>query len=118
MSSTLVSRVGARIGSGAGYRKLAYATVGMMFLLIIVGGIVRVSDSGLGCGPGGSGTEGWPLCGGRVVPLIDTQMIVEYSHRILATIVTVMVALPGAVRVAQPASTTGRWCAPASARWA
>jgi heme A synthase len=85
--------LGARIGSGAGYRRLAYATVGMIFLLIVVGGIVRVSDSGLGCGPEGSGTHGWPLCGGRVVPLIDTQMVVEYSHRILAAIVTVMVAL-------------------------
>ena len=64
----------------------------MVFLLIVVGGIVRVSDSGLGCGAGGSGTQGWPLCGGRVVPLIDTEMIVEYSHRILAATVTVMVA--------------------------
>ena len=45
---------------------------------------MRISDSGLGCGAAGSGTEGWPLCGGRVVPLIDTNMIVEYSHRILA----------------------------------
>ena len=38
------------------------------FVLIIVGGIVRVSDSGLGCGPGGSGFHGWPFCNGDVVP--------------------------------------------------
>ena len=37
-----------------GYRRLAFATVTATFLLIVVGGIVRVSDSGLGCGPGGS----------------------------------------------------------------
>jgi len=93
VTSSRFSGLGARIGTGAGYRKLAYATVAMVFLLIIVGGIVRVSDSGLGCGPEGSGTDGWPLCGGRAVPLIDTHMVVEYSHRFLAAIVTVMVAM-------------------------
>ena len=40
-------------------------------MLIIVGGIVRVSDSGLGCGPGGCGFHGWPFCNGDVVPGID-----------------------------------------------
>ncbi len=58
---------------------------------MIVGGIVRISDSGLGCGPEGAGTEGWPLCGGRVVPLIDTNMIIEYSHRILAGALTTVI---------------------------
>ena len=32
------------------------------FVLILVGGVVRVSDSGLGCGPAGSGFHGWPFC--------------------------------------------------------
>ena len=41
----------------AGFRRLALATVLATFLLIIVGGIVRVSDSGLGCGPAGSGLQ-------------------------------------------------------------
>jgi heme A synthase len=87
-----VSSIGARLGAGDGYRKLAYATAAMVFLLIVVGGIVRVSDSGLGCGAKGSGTQGWPLCGGRVVPIVDTHMVVEYTHRFLAATVTVMVA--------------------------
>jgi heme A synthase len=77
---------------GRGYRRLAFATAAMVFLLIIVGGVVRVSDSGLGCGAEGSGTEGWPLCGGGLVPNVDTNMIIEYTHRILAAGVTVMVA--------------------------
>jgi heme A synthase len=70
MTASPLNRIGARIAAGAGYRKLAYATAAVAFLLIVVGGIVRVSDSGLGCGPGGSGTDGWPLCGGRVVALL------------------------------------------------
>ena len=73
-----------------GFRTPAYVAAALTFLLIIVGGIVRISDSGLGCGPEGSGTEGWPLCGGRVVPLID--MIIEYAHRILAAAVTLLIA--------------------------
>jgi heme A synthase len=78
--------------ASAGFRKLALLAVALTFALIIVGGIVRVSDSGLGCGPAGSGTEGWPLCGGRVVPLVHTHMIVEYSHRILAGTLAIVIA--------------------------
>lgn len=75
------------------FRLLAAAAVGATFLLIVVGGIVRVSDSGLGCGPAGSGTEGWPLCGGRLVPLIETNMVVEYTHRFLAALVTALLVV-------------------------
>jgi heme A synthase len=56
-----------------------------------VGGIVRVSDSGLGCGPGGSGFHGWPFCNGAVVPGVDINHIVEYTHRALAGAVSVMI---------------------------
>ena len=77
--------------AGPGFRALAYTAAALTFALIIVGGVVRISDSGLGCGAEGSGTKGWPLCGGRVVPLINTNMIIEYSHRILAATVTVLI---------------------------
>jgi heme A synthase len=76
-----------------GFRRLVYLAIGLTFAIVIVGGIVRISDSGLGCGPEGSGTHGWPLCGGRVVPLVDANMIVEYSHRILAASLAVTIAL-------------------------
>ena len=73
----------------------------LTFLLIVVGGIVRISDSGLGCGAGGSGTKGWPLCGGRVIPLVDENMIVEYSHRIARgdrrrSLIATLLCWPGA----------------------
>src|ERR671929_1600342 len=74
------------------FRRLAYSAAALTFCLIVVGGVVRISDSGLGCGPGGSGTKGWPLCDGRVVPLVDANMIVEYTHRIVAATVTVLIA--------------------------
>jgi heme A synthase len=84
-------------GGGAGlrrFRRLADLTAVVTFLLIIVGGVVRVSDSGLGCGPGGSGTKGWPLCGGDVIPLVgDENTLIEFSHRLLAAIVVGLIAL-------------------------
>jgi len=70
-----------------GFRRLALATVVATFLLVILGGLVRVSDSGLGCGPGGSGFHGWPLCQGDVVPGADLNTVVEYSHRTVASLV-------------------------------
>jgi heme A synthase len=76
------------------FRRLVDLTTIATLLLIIVGGIVRVSESGLGCGPGGSGTEGWPLCNGEAVPFFhNTEVIVEFSHRVLAAIVTGLIAL-------------------------
>src|SRR5215212_4439734 len=76
------------------FRRLADLTAVVTFLLIVVGGIVRVSESGLGCGPGGSGTKGWPLCGGSVIPLVgDENTLIEFSHRALATVVVVLIGL-------------------------
>jgi cytochrome c oxidase assembly protein subunit 15 len=76
-----------------GFRRLVYIALAIAFALVLVGGVVRVSDSGLGCGPGGSGAEGWPLCGGRVIPLVDANMIVEYAHRLLAGSLAIVIAV-------------------------
>ena len=75
----------------SGYRRLVLATAIATFALIIVGGVVRVSDSGLGCGPAGSGFHGWPFCNGDVVPGVDLNSIVEYTHRVLAGAVGLMI---------------------------
>jgi heme A synthase len=72
-------------------RRLVLATAIATFVLIVVGGVVRVSDSGLGCGPAGSGFHGWPFCNGDVVPGMDLNSIVEYTHRVLAGVVSIMI---------------------------
>jgi heme A synthase len=73
------------------FRRLLIATILATFALIIIGGVVRVSDSGLGCGPEGSGTHGWPLCGGRVLPFLQEHQVIEFSHRVVATIVVLLI---------------------------
>ena len=77
----------------ARFRRLATATIVATFVLILIGGIVRVSDSGLGCGPAGSGTHGWPLCEGGVVPAASAESAIEYSHRVAAGIVALLTGL-------------------------
>lgn len=75
------------------YRRLVTATIVATFALILIGGVVRVSDSGLGCGPAGSGIQGWPLCEGSVIPEASAESIIEFSHRIAAGVVLVLIAL-------------------------
>ena len=75
----------------SGYRRLTLGTAAATFLLIVLGGVVRVSDSGLGCGPAHSGFKGWPLCQGDVLPGVDLNTVVEYCHRLVAGALTLMV---------------------------
>ena len=77
----------------ARFRRLVTATIVATFVLILIGGVVRVSDSGLGCGPAGSGTHGWPLCEGGILPAGSAQSVIEFSHRAAAGVVGVMIAL-------------------------
>ena len=77
----------------ARFRRLVTLTIVATFALILIGGIVRVSDSGLGCGAAGSGTHGWPLCEGGVLPADSAESVIEFSHRIAATVVAVLIAL-------------------------
>jgi heme A synthase len=74
------------------FRRLLNATILATFALIVIGGVVRVSDSGLGCGAEGSGTQGWPLCGGRVLPFLQLHQVIEFSHRVAATLIVVLIA--------------------------
>jgi heme A synthase len=75
------------------FRRLVTVTIVATFVLILVGGVVRVSDSGLGCGAAGSGTHGWPLCEGGVLPADSAESVIEFSHRIAASVVTVLIVL-------------------------
>ncbi len=74
------------------FRRLVGAAILATFLLIVVGTVVRVRNAGLGCGPAGAGLQGWPLCGGRLVPTEQVHTVLEYSHRFLAALVVVLLA--------------------------
>ena len=53
-------------------------TVLSAFALVVLGGVVRVTGSGLGC-------PDWPLCYGGILPPPEFEAIVEFSHRLVAS---------------------------------
>ena len=61
---------------GPRYRSLVYLTLLVSFLVVVWGGVVRVSGSGLGC-------PDWPLCHGQFLPGLDTATQIEWFHRFL-----------------------------------
>lgn len=73
------------------FRRLVFASTGATILLVAIGGLVRASGSGLGCG------DSWPDCSGHVFPdVMNVHQMIEFSHRFVATAVVVLL---GAVMV-------------------
>jgi len=68
------------------FTRLAWTAATFTYLLIILGAIVRITGSGLGCG------EHWPLCNGKLLPPLDLPTMIEYGHRLAAAAVSVLVA--------------------------
>ena len=68
------------------FRTLAWAAAVCTYLLIVLGAIVRITGSGLGCG------DHWPLCNGHLLPpLDDIGTVIEWSHRLVAALLSVLV---------------------------
>ena len=58
-------------------RGWTWAAIVALFLLMTMGNIVSATGSGLGC-------PDWPLCHGRLLPPAETQVLIEFSHRLKA----------------------------------
>jgi heme A synthase len=73
-----------RTGTSRGFRFLALSAAFAAWMLVAVGGVVRVTASGLGC-------PHWPLCTSKAIPLDQRASFIEYSHRAVVALVTVLV---------------------------
>ncbi len=72
------------------FQTLAWTAAACTYLLIVLGAVVRITGSGLGCG------NHWPLCNGHLFPpLNDLPTVIEWSHRLLAALVSVLVLALG-----------------------
>jgi heme A synthase len=66
------------------FRRLALVTSIFAYLQIALGGVVRVTGSGLGC-------PDWPLCHGRPYPPANLSSIIEYSHRAVGSVTELLI---------------------------
>jgi heme A synthase len=68
------------------FTTLAWSAAACTYLLIVLGAVVRITGSGMGCG------DHWPLCNGRLIPpLHDIGTVIEWSHRLMAALVSLLV---------------------------
>jgi cytochrome c oxidase assembly protein subunit 15 len=72
---------------GRALSSYAAAVLGFMILVVLWGAVVRATESGAGCG------DRWPLCNGDFFPHHPRiATIIEFTHRSMSGICTVLVA--------------------------
>jgi heme A synthase len=59
------------------YGRFALFAAIYTYLLVVFGGLVRITGSGLGCG------DDWPKCNGVWIPEFTVETLIEYVHRLL-----------------------------------
>ncbi len=65
------------------YRRVAYATLVALTLIVLTGAAVRLTDSGLGC-------ENWPKCGGTPLPPLSYHALIEFGNRAISGLVGIL----------------------------
>ncbi|HYK74348.1 MAG TPA: COX15/CtaA family protein [Pseudoneobacillus sp.] len=58
-------------------KRLAFVSIIFTYVLIVFGGYVASSNSGMGCGPD------WPLCNGLFIPILKGATLIEFTHRVI-----------------------------------
>jgi heme A synthase len=67
-------------------RTFAWLTTLTAYALILLGAVVRITGSGMGCG------DHWPLCNGHLIPpLDDPATLIEWGHRLVAGLLSFMI---------------------------
>jgi cytochrome c oxidase assembly protein subunit 15 len=83
-----------------GHALLLLAATGLTFLLVVLGGVVCVTDASGGC-------PDWPTCYGRFVPPLRIDSVLEYAHRLLAAVTSLAVFASALLGWRRPRA--GRW---------
>ena len=83
--------------SVTGFLRLALASVGALWLIMVTGAAVRLTDSGLGC-------RHWPGCEkGHPLPAKDYHAFIEFGNRVLGGVTIAVVLLTALAAARTPA---------------
>ena len=95
-----LSRARGRAVTALTFERAALITLGLLWLVVVTGGLVRLTASGLGC-------PHWPTCeANSFVPSTGYHSVIEFSNRVIsgiamvAAVITAVIAfrLPGLQR--------------------
>src|SRR5215472_13653289 len=81
---------------------LGWAAVAAVFLLMTVGNVVSATGSGLAC-------PDWPLCHGRFIPPLRTDVLIEYSHRAVAAVASILLVCTIVATLRRNTTRGARW---------
>ncbi len=69
------------------FRRLAMASAVALYVVVLTGAAVRLTDSGLGC-------SGWPNCGpGTLTPPMSFHPLVEFSNRMFTIVLGLLIGV-------------------------
>jgi heme a synthase len=98
---TTAARVRAFELSAPQFLRLALASVAALWLIVVTGAAVRLTDSGLGC-------RHWPGCEkGHPLPAKDYHAYIEFGNRVIGGVTIVVVLLTALAAWRSPSLTRG-----------
>jgi heme a synthase len=87
--------------SAASFLRLALGSVGALWLIMVTGAAVRLTDSGLGC-------RHWPGCErGHPLPAKDYHAYIEFGNRVVGGVTIVLVLVTALAALRTPELTRG-----------
>ena len=82
-AESALSRARGGAVSARAFERAALATLGLLWLVVVTGGLVRLTASGLGC-------PHWPTCqANSLIPSTGYHSVVEFSNRVISGIAMV-----------------------------